>query len=397
MKRPIFAVLLGVGSATALVTSTPQQPTFRTTTDLIAVDVQVVNNQGLPVVGLGAEKFEVELNGNQRRVASVELIQYDSARVVHATSPAPTAPSDGRAASDRPRVFILAIDTWSFDVATTRGMMAAARQFVERLQPSDQIGLFAFPLGPEMDPTTDHASIVTGLQKVLGGRQPPPMNKFRLAASEVIDGGRLAAQRICRSSPSNIDPNCLLEVESEVRMQAQYFEAMAVQSLGRLRDLIRGLARLDRRKTLVLLSGGMPLSDRPGQRPDVGDLGVLVGQEAARANTAVYTLFVDWKFLEQFSAASTRASSSPLRESSLNMQWLDHFSGTAGGKLFTVSTGTGTFAFDRILTETSAYYLLGVAPEDVDRDGRPRRLNVKVKQGGITVRARAWVVVPRRP
>jgi hypothetical protein len=80
----------------------------------------------------------------------------------------------------------------------------------------------------------------------------------------------------------------------------------------------------------------------------------------------------------------------------MNVTWLDQFSGTAGGKLFTVSAGNGMFAFDRILTETSAYYLLGVAPEDADRDGSARRLGVKVNQGGATVRARAWAIVPKR-
>jgi hypothetical protein len=202
--------------------------------------------------------------------------------------------------------------------------------------------------------------------------------------------------RICRSSPSNIDPNCRIEVLQEARGLALYFEMIAKQSLGRLRDLIRALGRLDRRKTLVLLSGGMPVSDRVGGRPDIGDLGILVGQEAARANTAVYTLFVDWKFLESYTAASASANLNPIRDGVMNATWLDQFSGTAGGKLFTVSAGNGMFAFDRILTESSAYYLLGVAPEEADRDGTPRRLSVKVKQGGATVRARMWAIVPKR-
>lgn len=61
-----------------------------------------------------------------------------------------------------------------------------------------------------------------------------------------------------------------------------------------------------------------------------------------------------------------------------------------------VEVRRATFAFDRILSETSAYYLLGVSPDDADRDGKPRKLSVKVKPGGATVRARSWAVVPKK-
>jgi VWFA-related protein len=378
--------------------SAQQAPTYRTTGDVIEVDVQVVSNNGQPVLGLGAEKFEVQLSGRRREVVSAQLIHHDSARSAGRATATTTTAAAGpdSAAASRPRIFILAVDSLSFDVATTVGMMEAAKQFVERLQPVDYVGLFAYPTGPEISPTTDRAVVLAGLQKVLGSRPPSPLNRFGLLPSEIVDGGGSALIRLCRGNANNIDPNCAPEVESEIRVQAQFFEEMAKQSLNRLRDTIARLARIDRRKTLVLLSAGMPVADRPGQPPDVGDLGSLVGQEAARANTAVYTLFVDWRFLQQYSAASTRATWSPLRDTAINMRWLGQFSETAGGKLFTVSTGSGTFAFDRILTETSAYYLLGVAPEDADRDGKPRQLSVKVKQNGATVRARSWAVVPKK-
>jgi hypothetical protein len=51
-----------------------------------------------------------------------------------------------------------------------------------------------------------------------------------------------------------------------------------------------------------------------------------------------------------------------------------------------------------VLTEMPAYYLLGVEPDDADRDGKPRALSVRVNSGqrGTTVRARSWVVIPRK-
>jgi hypothetical protein len=61
-----------------------------------------------------------------------------------------------------------------------------------------------------------------------------------------------------------------------------------------------------------------------------------------------------------------------------------------------VPAGRGDVEFDRVLQETSAYYLLGVEPAAGDRDGRLRELKVKVAGRGLTIRNRTWVVVPAR-
>lgn len=366
-----------------------QQPAFRAAGDLIAVDVQVLDRQGAPVPGLEADQFEVSLDGHRRQIASLERIGYDGQlHGTTASTAAPTAAPD-TAAIEHPRTFVLAIDTWSFDVGTSRGVVAAATTFIQHLQPADRVALAAYPSGPSLDPTTNHTAVLAALDKVVSTRERPPSVGFPLTPTDVVDGGGRAAARLC--PPRDFD--CYRQVELAVRMLTQYYEATATQSLGALREILRGLAGIEGRKTLVLLSGGLPLSDRPGQRPDVGNLGVLLGQDAARANTGVYTLFVDWRYLESFSASRQQASSTLLRDSGISSVWLDQFSGTAGGKLFTVSVGNGTFAFDRILKETSSYYLLGVKPEPADRDGKPKHIRVEVKLRGTTVRARTWVVV----
>ena len=74
--------------------------------------------------------------------------------------------------------------------------------------------------------------------------------------------------------------------------------------------------------------------------------------------------------------------------------WLDQFSDAAGGDRLYVPVGAGRFAFDRVLRESSGYYLLGVEPATEDRDGQPRALKVRVNLKGVTVRNRQWVLVP---
>ena len=75
---------------------------------------------------------------------------------------------------------------------------------------------------------------------------------------------------------------------------------------------------------------------------------------------------------------------------------LERIVDSAGGELIRVEAGTGDAAFNRVLSETSAYYLLGVAPEDRDRDGRTHRLDVELAQGGLSVRNRKQVLIPKR-
>jgi hypothetical protein len=60
-----------------------------------------------------------------------------------------------------------------------------------------------------------------------------------------------------------------------------------------------------------------------------------------------------------------------------------------------VLTGSGEQAFDRLTRESSAYYLLGIDVAAQDRTGRPLRMTVKVRQKGVTVRYRPWVLVPK--
>ena len=120
-----------------------------------------------------------------------------------------------------------------------------------------------------------------------------------------------------------------------------------------------------------------------------------MGQTAARANATVYTVHIDSTGTGSGSASHKGSGSSEMsRDRALYGNWLSDFSQAAGGQLINVPVGTADFAFNRVLRETSAYYLLGVEPAAADRDGQPRKLRVKVHRRGVNVRSRQWVVVP---
>ena len=143
----------------------------------------------------------------------------------------------------------------------------------------------------------------------------------------------------------------------------------------------------------------MPVSDRLGGRPEIGATARVLGQEAARSNTVVYAVHIDREFLQSNSAErrrSPRGVQNVARENALAGRLLDAFADASGGAYLGLVMGGGEQAFSRILRETSAHYLLGVEPADADRDGRPRRLSVKVDSARTTVRSRQWVIVPKR-
>ena len=416
------AAALGV---TTFAAPADQQATFRSTVDLIAVDVQVIDGDGRPIGRLSPDQFEVSIDGRRRRVASADYIESVPLHQIApiATGPAarniwPTGPPPAPAPSGPARIFMMATDAESMAHGTTRQMMQAARAFLDRLQPNDLVGLYTYPTGPVINPTTDHVSVGHGLATTIGQRAELP-NRFNLAPSEIVDimadVSMGAANLPTESNMMTVtetteaigrvqrrecpdDITCPLKIRQEAADLALHLEGVATQSMSSLRRLITALGRVPGRKTLVLLSGGMIVGDRPGGRPDVGQLASVMGLEAARANTALYVLHVDRSFLEMYSADTGRADSfTSSRDTNVTRSWLDEFSSSSGGTLFRVTAGAGEYAFDRVLRETSAYYLLGVEPAETDRDGRAHNLKVKVNRRGTTVRNRTVVVIPQRP
>ena len=195
------------------------------------------------------------------------------------------------------------------------------------------------------------------------------------------------------------DPFCRQRLMTDVTGMALYLEGQATASLGMLRSIVEDMNVFLGRKTLLLISGGMVASDSPGGRPDLGEIGVQVGKEAAFANTTIYTLFIESRAMDRFSAqqrTGDRNAVNASRDSALLGRWLEQFSGAAGGALFSVQVGNAEPALERIRTELSSYYLLGVEPGDEDRDGRTHEVLVKSNQPNVTIRGRRWVRVPKR-
>jgi hypothetical protein len=144
----------------------------------------------------------------------------------------------------------------------------------------------------------------------------------------------------------------------------------------------------------VLISGGLFASDRASGRVNTGSDIRAVGREAARANTTLYALHMDTNFIDSFTERGGPPSTL-FRDTAALAAGLEQVAGAAGGAVIRVQGGTGDYAFDRVLRENSAYYLLGVELEPADRTGESQVIRVRVRQKGATIRSRSIVIVPR--
>jgi VWFA-related protein len=375
-----------------------QPPLIRTAVDLVVVDVQVVDRSGRPVTSLRPEDFQVSIGGGRRRVVSAELIQHSSsAEPSGSRERAAATASPAAAAAESGRRFVIAIDEHSFRPAAARAAMQAAGRFIDNLQPADLVGLYTYPTGATYsDLTTDHAAVRRGLDRVVGVLDTPVM-VYNLSKSEIVDissGDNEALRRVAQRECRAMDMACSRGIYGEAISLAGMFEMQVTQSLGGLRQLIGGLAKLEGRKTVVLVSGGLFSSDRGTGRVNLSSEIQQIGRETAASNANLYVLHLDSSFIDAF---SERRGPSPtlFRDSNSLAAGLEMIAGAAGGALFRVQAGTGDNAFQRVLRENSAYFLLGVEPEAKDRDGEPHVIDVRVRLRGATVRHRTVVTVPR--
>ena len=387
-----WASTLLVGLCSVAHIGAEQDTRLRVDVELVLVDTMVVDRQGAPIVGLQSTDFDVSVGGRRRKVVSAGWVNHK-----HDGERGQTGGGAPLVEMSERRRFMLAVDEHSFAPGAAKAAMQAAGRFIERLSPTDLVGLYTFPAGAGSGEfTTDHAAVRKKLDGVVGMLEPPPTT-FNLTRSEITDissGDAEAWNRVAaRECGGTGFTGCRRNIQSEAVSLAGYMEIQLASSLSGLRGLIRGLGDVDGRKSLVLVSGGLFTSDRSGGRVNMGSEIRELGREAAQADINLYVLHMDSSFIDAF---STKRGITPtlFRDSNALAAGLEMVAGAAGGAVYRVQAGNGDFAFDRVLRETSAHYVVGVEVDASDRDGKPHPITVRVRQRGATVRHRAFVIIP---
>ena len=385
-------IALVIGGAAAGRQDPPQ--TLKSGVELVMVDAQVVDRKGAPIEGLTPQQFQVSIGGKRRTVVSAELLDSGTGL------PRGTDPGS-KPLSSPGNIYVLAVDQGSFRAVNAPSVVHAARELLKRAHPNDYIGMISFPSpGVVINPTRDRAELEAAIPKLVGFSALKQMREFRYSLSDALDsaafgmgGGNDALAAVVSRNCSD-DLICARAVEMEMNETISILEMQAARSLGGLREVVSAVKDIPGRKTVVVLSAGIPSGDRSGVRMYMRSDAIQAGKEAVAAGILLYTLHLNTAFLDSFSPDAPSAQQTAMRESSVYAKALETFNGNAAGTFMEVNTGAD-FAIDRMMRETSAYYLLGVQVDEADRTGRPERIEVKVNQRGASVRNRATVTIPK--
>ena len=126
--------------AVSVVAQQPQQlpkPAFETKAELVLVDVNVVDREARPVPTLTSGDFSLEVNGQPRKIESVQFIS------TVATNTTPATPRESAYASNESattgRLLLFVVDEGSLRPGSGRAILRTAQSLFNRLAPGDQI------------------------------------------------------------------------------------------------------------------------------------------------------------------------------------------------------------------------------------------------------------------
>ena len=366
-----------------------QGPTFRTGVDVIAVDVAVVDDRGKPVPDLLAPDFAVKIDGQLRRVVSAEQVRIDvEAARKQAANPFETlyttnlVPPNGR-------MIVLAVDQGQIRIGAARALLSTAVKFLDMLSPADKTAFVSFPEpGVYVDFTNDKLKLKLAMERVVGNQQRYT-GKFNIGLYEAIqitDKGDervflIVSGRECRRLAGPALEQCERDIVTEASLMVRTIRTETAASLRGLYDLIRQLSIIDGPKTLILLSEGIVL-ESPSDLDDVI-------RAAAVARVSINVLLMDVP-RDDITTSVMRPTISEDRD--LQVSGLRNLAAGSRGAIYNV-IGTGENIFERLSSETSAYYLLGIEQGPGDRDGKEHRIDIEVRRRGVTVRSRRAFVM----
>jgi VWFA-related protein len=388
-------VLTPRGGATAAQDAPRQTPTFRAGADIVLVDALVVARDGSPIEALKPDQFEVFIDGRRRPVLSADLVRASASGHTPAATTTPSAPfTDGAG-----RIIMLAVDEASFPVAAQQSAREAVTRVVDRVAADDYLGMITFPGDVAIAPTRDRSAVRDAIARIVGARVDVGASRFNVSASEA---GQLRSRasvatreiidRECRGAEA-FGGTCPQEVMQRAHEILMTLEQQAMLTLAGLHRTLDAVASMPGRKTLIVISAGLPMSTERGSRPDFAAETARIASRAAAANVNLYVFYLNVHFLQFFSAAYRKVNHAIYADITMFGHGLERFADGAGGAFFQIEVDSDPFV-DRALRETSAAYLLAVRTDPKDQDGKEHFIRVAVKARGATVRHRRVLMIP---
>ena len=390
---PLLSRLAAATLACLAVADLPAQqrrPTFTSGVEVVLIDVSVVDRTGRPLDDLAPADFTVTVDGKPRTVASAQFLKYDLATTTESVNRAvpPAAPAVTPPSPPPPRLVIVAIDEDSLEAGEGLVVKQAAEKFFDRFASNDRLGVVTIPrLHAQVTLSTRREDVKKSLAAVIPGINRD-IQEFNIGLAEAFDVergyGDVLQAIIARECGRSAVHDCSEQVKMQVREMQLAAHNRAQRSFDALAGLADGMAAVPGPKTVLLISGGMP---RPDQNSALAFDRVESAFSAAQAT--LYTLFLERTIYGQ---VKDRPSPTAFEDAMLEREGVENVTSASNGTLM-LAVGSLDQYFDRVVTELSGSYLLGIEVAPSDRDGKTHQVDLKVSRRDVEVRARKRYVI----
>ena len=374
------------------VTKTPQGGfTLKVSGELVLTNVVARDAKtGELVRGLKPGDFRIYENGKLQHIETFDFESVDMATplkeaTVSGLAAGPVANGGKAVVVARPedlrnhRLIILFFDLTSMQPEDLDRSVEAAKDFLRaKMQPADLVALVSLgdTLNVDQDFTADKDALINEVG-VYNGTE-----------------GQGFAEGATANSNQAEDTTGYTPDESE------YNDINTDRELFALRSIAQSLEKINQRKSLLYFSGGI-------SRDGIENQASLraATNAAVRANMAIYS--VDTRGLQAISPVGdastgslrgTGAYSGGALMNNMNANFATQevmatLSSDTGGKAFFDSNDFAP-AFAQVQHDTSAYYAIGFRSTNPARDGKYRRLTVKIDRPGVKLEYRQGYYAP---
>jgi VWFA-related protein len=379
----------------------PEQPavTFRLEVNYVEVDAAVFDKQGKFVGTLGKDDFEVLEDGVPQEVSSFSLVNIPIERADRPLYAQAKIPADV-VTNSRPfdgRLYVIVLDDLHTQPYHTAQVRAAAKQFVDQYMADNDLAAVVHTSGK-----TDAAQEFTNDKR----RLDAAINGFIGQSLESLTLSRQAEYQRQQSLPPGAAGSGT-RIEDPFDQERGFKARQSLDALKGISDWVAAIR--GRRKAIVFLSEGIDYDTYDFNNRDsstiINSMRDVIAS-ATRSNVSIYA--VDPRGLTTMGDTSILASgdfpADPQRN--LSMQSFQDELRISQDSLRSLADETGGYAavnmndfkgaWERVVKDNSAYYVLGYYPKNDKRDGRFRKIEVKLRNhDGLEVRSRKGYTAPR--
>ena len=364
---------------------------YKANAELVLTNVVVRDTKtGEFVRGLKQSDFSIYENGKQQQISTFDFQSVDMAKPLNEATiiglaAGTTGPGTRAVVVAKPedllnhRLIVMFFDLTSMQPEDLDRCVKAARDFLtNKMQAADLVALVSLgdTLKVDQDFTADKAAL----------------------ANEVGIYNGTEGQGFAQGATAN--SNQVEDTTGYTPDESEYNDLNTDRELFALRAISKSLEKITEKKSLLYFSGGISRDGIENQ----ASLRAAINS-AVRANLSIYS--VDTRGLQAISPlrdASTgsirgsgafngAALTNNMNQNFATQEVMATLSSDTGGKAFFDSNDFAP-AFAQVQRDTSAYYAIGFHSSNPARDGKYRKLTIKINRPGVKLEYRPGYYAP---